>query len=747
MVLKATKFTPEVLLGSPRRSAGVPNPSGTLVVFTVSTYSFEKHAKSSEVRLLEVKSGSSWVLSQDHNIAAFRWLDDDQFVALHGNRDGTTELYWHSAEASIHRCELNKSHYSIASIAAPAANLRIARVADAGYAVVVSAECSPDGSLYNETAAKPLRSTAKLYDSLYVRHWDRYETKEKNALWYGRLTKKDGRFHLSKLTNALKNTPLECPIRPFGGLDHFDVSHNRIIFVARDPAQNVALSTKSNLYILTIDSWEQPPSSIEGIYIGDGAKTSPVFSPDGKRAAFLAMKINGYESDQNRIYVMLDIKVMSTIEPLSGSEDHSFWELSPQSLSWTADGKALLTTIEDKGHAKLFYLPLPGEPDALKPKVLTQYGSVSAFNSLSNGDVFTSGSSLIDSSVYQIISTEHAADDSAKPVWTDSLSNDGHKFGLRKEQVFSIWTPANNPTINKHVHSWVFRPSNFDETKKYPVAYLIHGGPQAAWLDSWSTRWNPAVFAEQGYIVVAPNPTGSTGYGQRFTDAINKNWGGDPYEDIVKVFEWVGENIAGADNGRAVALGGSYGGYMANWIQGHGLGRKLKALVNHDGIFSTAGMLAMDELFFPFFDLGGTPFYDPHNDLSKKDLQKYRLAMYQDWKQWDPAEHLTKWETPELVIHSAKDFRIPIADGLATYNVLQARGVASQFLTFPDENHWVLKPENSLVWHKTVLNWINKYVGLPPYTSEETHSDAFFGGREDGKTDQSDMPTQGVPAI
>lgn len=560
MVVKARRFTPEILLGSPRRSAGVPNPSGTLIAFTVNTYSFEKHAKSTENRLLEVETGDSWILSTNDKLSDFTWIDDKQFLALQGHENGSTELHLYSAAAITRTLELRQSYYCAGSIAAPAANLKIASIGNDDYAVVVSAESSPDGSLYNEATAKPLRSSAKLYESLYVRHWDRYETKEKNSLWYGSLRKSDGKYHLSKLTNALKHTPLECPIRPFGGTDHFDVSNNRIIFVSRDPALKPALSTKNNVYILTIDSWEAPPTGIENIDIGGGAKTSPVFSPDGSRAAFLSMKIDGYESDQNRIYVMVDINVASAPAPVSGEEDHSFWSLSPQSLAWSADSKAVLAIVEDQGNAKLFYLPVETS-EKVRPRVLTQDGSVSAVTSLVNGKLFLSCSSLIDSSLYQIIGTESS---DKKPLWEDSISNHGSKFGLRKDQVYRMWTPANNPQINKHVQSWVFTPSNLKKSQKYPVAYLIHGGPQGAWADSWSTRWNPAVFAEQGYIVVAPNPTGSTGYGQKFTDAINKNWGGDPYEDIVKVFEWVGKNMPEADNGRAVALGGSYGGYMVN---------------------------------------------------------------------------------------------------------------------------------------------------------------------------------------
>jgi len=246
------------------------------------------------------------------------------------------------------------------------------------------------------------------------------------------------------------------------------------------------------------------------------------------------------------------------------------------------------------------------------------------------------------------------------------------------------------------------KPSNFKSERKYPLAYIIHGGPQGAWGDQWSTRWNPAVFAEQGYVVITPNPTGSTGYGQGFTDAIRLEWGGKPYEDLVKGFKFIKENLDFVDTDKTVGLGASYGGYMMNWIQGHDFGREFKALVTHDGVFSMAAQLASDEQYFPTHDLGGPYWKVPEN-----------------WDKWDPVRFTGNWSTPHLIIHNELDYRLTIAEGLAAFNVLQTRGVESLFLTFPDENHWVLKHENSLVWHRTVINWINQHVGLPPILDKE----------------------------
>lgn len=309
---------------------------------------------------------------------------------------------------------------------------------------------------------------------------------------------------------------------------------------------------------------------------------------------------------------------------------------------------------------------------------------------LSSGNLFISSSSLVDSSYYSIVQPV-----TGQTNMFSSSSRNGSSFGLDRKQVTDVYFPGANNSYS--VHAWVVHPSNFSPKRTYPLCFLIHGGPQGAWTDSWSTRWNPAVFAEQGYVVVASNPTGSTGYGQDFTDAIQGQWGGRPYLDLLNGFQYIRENLPYVDINRAVALGASYGGYMVNWIQGHDFGRQFKALVTHDGVFSMVGQMASEELWFPYHDLLG-PYWENK----------------QEWHRYDPSDFTENWATPHLVIHNELDYRLTMAEGLAAFNVLQTKGIDSEFLTFPDENHWVLKPENSLHWHTVVINWINKYVGLPP---------------------------------
>ncbi|PSN69781.1 hypothetical protein BS50DRAFT_519189 [Corynespora cassiicola Philippines] len=720
MTIRAAKFTPEVLLSAPRRSAGVPNADGSQVLYSISTYSFGEHRKKSEIRLLDVESQESSVIVSDGSFSAPTWIDDKTILLLHSESDGTTTV-------KVGPVKNFKDAYSAGIISGPVGDLKTHRVNDSTVAIAVSGSATSDGNLHNPEKAKKPLTTGRLYTSLFVRHWDHYVTENKNAIFIGTLTLKDDKYKLSELKNALKGTKLSSPIEPFGGADHFDISSTGLVFTSKDPDLNPALHTKTNIYLsVASDFWDlsNDPQiqkvELDGI---EGASTSPVFSPDGSQLAFLSMKTDGYESDKNQIFIVPDVRTPSWVIYAFASKDgKGTWDRSPQSINWSPNGKTLYFTAEEHGRVSLFVSHFTGSgemPNLTGPWQLVKGGTITSVSVLEDGGIFLSSTSLIENSLYSRVpalaadeasqrtymlpTEEPTANHSSGELTTQYISSSSRSssmFGLSRRQVGEIHWPGAAP--NTSIHAWVVKPSTFDSSKKYPLAYLIHGGPQGAWEDGWSTRWNPAVFAEQGYVVIAPNPTGSTGYGQDFTDAIQGQWGGLPYEDLVMGFDWIKNNLGYVDTERAVALGASYGGYMMNWIQGHPLGRHFKALVTHDGVFSMTGQLASEELYFPFHDLRGPQWEHPDR-----------------WSQWDPSRFTRHWATPHLIIHSELDYRLTISEGLSAFNVLQARGVPSQFLTFPDENHWVLNPENSLLWHRTVLDWINGYVGLERYSAYE----------------------------
>lgn len=655
---------------------------------------------------MDISSGRTSLITNDSQASNPQWLGEgNQLVWLKEREDGHTEFVVDDVD--------KPGMYTAGTAPGPISDLKLTPLGRGEVGFAVSGKANPDGSLYNPKEAKKPHSSGKLYTSLFVRHWDTYVEPQKNSIWYGTLQRSsygpgNGGYSLTTLNNLLYTYGvgnLECPIPPFGGSGDFDISPYGIVFICKAPGLNPATHTRCACYYCVISSWTEEVSANSKLVSASdlqGALSSPVLSSDGNTLAYLSMKEDGYESDKNRIVIVRNLVDNDLgFEVFKNENGAGAWDLSPESLTWSHDDSSLLIQAQDTGRGILFQLPMDNVQIATTQQLtrLTRSGYVTKVvpAAANSHKLFVTSSSLVESSIYSIIDP-FAIDD---VTIVSSPSHRGTPLGLSASQVDEIWWRG----AVDSVHAWVVKPSRFDPYKKYPLCYLIHGGPQSAWNDQWSTRWNPAVFAEQGYVVIAPNPTGSTGYGQPFTDAIRDSWGGRPYEDIYRGFLHIKENLDYVDTSRAVALGASYGGYMMNWIQGHDLGREFKALVTHDGVFSMTSQLASEEQYFPLHDLRGPIWKVPEN-----------------WAAWDPSRFTYNWETPHLIIHNELDYRLTIAEGLAAFNVLQMRGVDSQFLTFPDENHWVLKHENGLVWHRTVLNWINKYAGLPSFDEEGVQS-------------------------
>ncbi len=473
-------FTPETLLSAPRRSSASPNNPGTLAVYTVSTYSFESHKKTSEIKVLDISSGTQSLITNAEGTSEPSWLGDgNELLWLKSMENGYTQLVVGSAD------EVGKS-YVAGLVPAPISDVKL-KVLDADrVAIVVAAKAKPDGSLYNKEDEPKKYSTGMLYESLMVRHWDHYVKPQRNALWHGilrrqkpHITENPGRYSLGKLENVLRGSGLESPIPPFGGKDHFDLSVNGIAFVAKDPELNPATNTKSNCYHVFIDISAEEPKYSEPKKYGkegvEGASSSPVLSPDGNSAAFLQMKENGYESDKNRIFVSNLTTPSTTVELLESGDGKGLWDKSPGSVGWSSDGKALLLVAEDTGTSRLFKLDVPvddqdtlGLPIPLTP----QAEHVDEVQSLGvdSSYLFLSGSNLVDNSIYSILDSTGSAE--AKII--SSNSRNGSFFGLSQDQVSEIWFQGSS----QKVHAWVVKPSNFSPDQQYPLAYLIHGGPQ-----------------------------------------------------------------------------------------------------------------------------------------------------------------------------------------------------------------------------------------------------------------------------
>ncbi|KAJ5787987.1 Dipeptidyl-peptidase 5 [Penicillium paradoxum] len=696
IVATAAAITPEEMIAAPRRSDAVPNPSGEVALFSTSEYSFETHATSSWWSLVDLKTGKITQLTNDSDVSEITWLGSTDSGLLYIN--GTNAEIPGGAEIWVSdTSDFTNSAYKAASLPAPLGGLKTAITKSGDINFLVYGESWANGTAYNEQLASTPLSTARIYDSIYVRHWDTWLTTRFNAIFSGTLNKKrvgHGAASRYASSGSLKNlvTPvknLESPYPPFGDSSDYDLSANGkwVAFKSKAPELPRANHTASYIYLVPHDGSKKAvaingpdsPGTPKGIK-GDSA--SPSFSPDGRRIAYIQMEEDGYESDRQVPYIYtLDSK--DAIR--SFAKD---WDRSPSQVKWTADGKNLILNTEDAGQSRLFLLPT-NAGDNFKPKNFTDKGVVAAYYRLPNGEFLVSDSAAYNSrsfytakpgkGVTGTIFSANKVDPALKNIGPSDLDEFYYKGNFTD------------------IHSWIVYPENFDKSKSYPLMFLIHGGPQVSWVNSWSTRWNFKTFADQGYVVIAPNPTGSSGFGFELQNAIQNNWGSYPYDDLVKAWEYVRDNFDFIDTDRGVAAGASYGGFMVNWIQGHPLGREFKAMASHDGTFVADAKISTEELWFMEHDFNGTIWDNRDN-----------------YRRFDPSapELIKQFATPQLVIHNDEDYRLAVSEGLALFNVLQERGVPSRLLNFPNENHWVLNKENSLVWHQQVLGWLNKYSGV-----------------------------------
>ena len=476
---QADRFTPDVLLSAPRRSSAVPDSSGKLAVYTVSTYSFQSHKKTSEIRVINISSGQSTLVNNEEKASEPNWLEDDtEILWLKEGGKGATDLVVGSVDKI-------GDTYVAGILPGSVSNVKLKALSPGRIAIALTAKSWPNGTMYNKEQEPIKYTTARLYDRTMVRHWDEYVTPQKNAIWYGLLEKSKGKWTLGSVTNALRNTGLESPIPTFGGKDHFDISSTGLVLVAKDPDLNPAFNTKCNFYYASISDFSKGPNQgLRKIELEtlQGAASSPVFSPDGKSAAFLQMQQNGYESDRNRLVHIPSLAelyesddVATGAQVLSIEEQDTEWDRSPSSVIFSPDGTMLLPVVEDNGDDVLFKIDLleSSAKSAHKLQRVTGSGAVSDVQPLKSGsnELFISGTSLIDNSIYTIIDPTQPA--GARMV--SSNTRNGASFGLSSEQVSDIWFKGSGAY---QVHALLVKPSNFSAEKKYPLAYLIHGGPQ-----------------------------------------------------------------------------------------------------------------------------------------------------------------------------------------------------------------------------------------------------------------------------
>jgi len=532
-----------------------------------------------------------------------------------------------------------------------------------GVTMEVFPGMTPEATAGKLEAIQKGQATGRLYEKLFVRHWDTWADGRRSHLFAVPI---DG----GEAKDLMPGMDADTPSKPFGGPEEiaFTPDGKGLVFTAKDVGREEAWSTDFDLYYVPVDGSAPPRCLTEANQAWD---TTPAFSPDGKTLAYLAMSRPRYEADRFRI----------VLKPWPDGEARVLtesWDFSVASFCWARDGKLLLATAPNKGQTSLFAV----DAATGKAETLVGQGTVAGFGPAADGVVFERNDLKSPAEIYLI--KPGAGEQAITAINAAKVA--AVRLGDAEQYSFKGWN-------NETVYGYIVKPADFDPAKKYPVAFLIHGGPQGSFGNNFHYRWNPQAYTGAGYAVVMVDFHGSTGYGQAFCDSIRGDWGGKPLEDLKKGLAAALAKYPWMDGTKVGALGASYGGYMINWIAGNWPDR-FKCLVAHDGnIDERAAYFETEELWFPEWDHMGTPWDNPQN-----------------FEKHNPANFIKNWKTPMLVVHGGQDFRVVETQGIGSFNVLQRRGIPSQFLYFPDENHWVLKPANSILWHDTVIGWLDRWL-------------------------------------
>jgi dipeptidyl aminopeptidase/acylaminoacyl peptidase len=657
--LAARPMTPVDLQSIHRLGAPDVSPDGRRAVFTVSTTDWDKNKRVNTLHLLDLTKAGA----QPQMIAGAEKGHDAVFAA-----DGSLWFLMPVGDQDqLFRMPLGAKAVRVSNFNGDIGGFKLA---PSGTAVVVWADRDLRCADLNCAALPetPKIGSGRTYDQLFIRHWDTWATPGVRSRLFT--------FPVAGGKLAGAGVPIEgnlvgdTPSKPFGGGEEiaFSPDGRTVYFTLREAGRTEELSTNLDIFAAPADG-SAPPVNLTDA--NDATDTLPTVSPDGRTLAYVAMARPGYESD--RQVVMLRDLASGQVRPLTQA-----WDRSVGSIEWAKDGTSLLVTAEDTLETPVFRVDV-GSGKITRLTGDGSYGNVHALTG--GGAIATMNSIMAPDDLYRL-------DASGRPTKLTDLNRallaqldpvTFRKFSFAGANGDTVWGWTLKPVMNKSL----------------PISFLVHGGPQGSFNDSWSYRWNPRLFTAPGYAAVSVDFHGSTGYGQAFTDAIHQNWGGWPLEDLQKGLAYIIAHDPQLEANNACALGGSYGGYMMNWIEGNWPDR-FKCIVQHDGVFDARAMAyETEELWFDEWEHGGHPYYEAPGEFER----------------WNPVNFVTRWKTPQLVVTSEHDYRIPYTQGIAAFTALQRRNIPSRLLVFPDENHWVLKPKNSVQWYHEVFGWERQWLG------------------------------------
>ncbi|MDT8302825.1 MAG: S9 family peptidase [Sedimentisphaerales bacterium] len=655
-------FSIHDMLAMDRLSDPQVSPDGNLIVFTLRTTDLEADKGRTDLWLIGA-GGTNLRRLTSHPDGDFnpRWASDGKSVLFISTRSESAQVWRIRVDGGEAR--------QVTDLPLDVGNLL---VSPDGKRIAFTMEVFPDCKTIADTKDRldeieKRKTTGRIYERIFVRHWDTWKDGRRSHLFVMPIAGGDP-------VDLMWGMDADTPSKPFGGPEEitFTPDGKGVVFSARDAGRSEPWSTDFNLYSVPVDGSTPLKCLTKDNKAWD---TNPVFSPDGKTLAYLAMTKPGYESDRFRIV----LRNWPDGEKRVLTEN---WDRSPSSFCFSADGKTIFATAANVGQNSLFAVNV--KTGAVR--TIVKEGRIGS-PAIASGRIIYGMSNL--RSPVELYSVEPDGGNIRKITSINDEKIAAARMGDYEQFTFAGWK-------DQMIYCYVVKPVDFNPAKKYPVAFLIHGGPQGSFGNSFHYRWNPQAYTGAGYAAVMVDFHGSTGYGQAFTDSIRGDWGGKPLEDLQKGLAAALKRYPWMDSDRVGALGASFGGYMINWISGNWPDR-FRCMVNHDGnIDERMAYYDTEELWFPEWDHMGTPWDNPAG-----------------YEKHNPVNFVKNWKTPMLVIHGAHDYRVADTQGLGTFNALQRLGIPSKLLYFPDESHWVLKPNNSILWHETVIGWLDRWLKNP----------------------------------
>ncbi len=681
------------------------SPNGKWILFAVTDIDLDKNSRTSHLWVIPAAGGQEKpITASSAGESRGRFSPDGKQLLFVSSREGSSQLYLAEFDDASGNAGEAKALTSLSTGADGALWSPDGRYILFLSSVYPDCASNPDPAACNKQRDEQQENSkvrAQLFTHLLARHW--------NTLTG------DKRSHLF-LIPGTGGTPRDLTpgdhhdIPPFsvGGADGYAFSpDSKEIAFEENLDPEPATSTNADIFTLRLDDPQARPNKIS---TSPGGDFSPAYSPDGKYIAWRSQARAGYESDRFRLLIY-DRQTKQIKEPLPNFDR---WI---DEFAWSTDAKTIYFVAADQGEAPVFAINIPldgkdlsklyslqatsgtvqltreGEYSTLLPSPSGQYLFATKMTVSSPAKLVMLDTKLVGHDMTAVVRGVAPSKLIALPASVPEVRlthlNDETLADLDLPKMTGFWFRG---ALGTRVQGFLIRPPRFDPTKKYPVKFLIHGGPEGAWGNAWSYRWNPELFAADGYVVVMVNPRGSTGYGQQFIDQIDGDWGGKPYLDLMRGLDYAEQHFPFIDKSRECALGASYGGYMADWILGHT--DRFACVVSHDGMFNTESAYGeTDELWFPEWEFRGTPWTN-------------RLG----YRRWSPMLSAARMKTPTLVIHGQLDYRLELSQGLQLYTTLQRQHVPSEMLYFPDEGHWVLKPQNSQLWYSTVNAWCNQWT-------------------------------------